>query len=219
MFLKTCSKEEIEKIIEREPEGKNTSFLKSSHNLWTRFKNYDRYPAYALYDEGNAVAFVFATLSQRSKYINLYEIVTAETREGKGYAGIIWERVMKEACDKGMTRLKISCTPSSVTWHMRNGLVFWAIDPTGSLRSDQPLFPNRHEQLTFRELALKDPAIALPTDQKVIDKLQQESLEYHKFGPKKTATVLEAIENVGEFWFRDTLSLAKRNSLEEWMVD
>lgn len=217
MFLKTCNKEFVEEFIESQnPEGKNTKFLKSSHNLWFRFKNYDKQPPYVLLDEEDPVAFVFATFSKRSRYINLYEIVTAEGQEGNGYASEIWERVMTTAYAAGMERLKISCTPSSVTWHKRNGLIFWAVDPTGSLRSDQPLFPNTHEQRTFRELAIKDPSLALPKDKKVIDQLTRESLESHGFGVKKTATVNEAISNVGEYWFRDTLIQCKASSLEDF---
>jgi|TARA_R110000803_G_scaffold46198_13_gene97111 hypothetical protein len=216
MFLKTCNKEFVENFIESQPEGKNTKFLKASHNLWFRFKNYDKQPPYVLLDEEDPVAFVFATFSKRSRYINLYEIVTAEGQEGNGYASEAWERVMQTAYDSGMERLKISCTPSSVTWHKRNGLIFWAVDPTGSLRSDQPLFPNIHEQNTFRELAIKDPSLALPKDKKVIDQLTREGLASHGFGAKKTATVDEAIQNVGEYWFRDTLMQCKPTSLEDF---
>ena len=95
-------------------------------------------------------------------------------------------------------------------------MIFWAVDPTGSLRSDQPLFPNIHEQNTFRELAIKDPSLALPKDKKVIDQLTREGLASHGFGSKKTATVDEAIQNVGEYWFRDTLMQCKPTSLEDF---
>lgn len=204
MEFKTCNRELVTETIENSAEGKNTRFLNSSDSLWFRFKNYEKQPPYVLID-GEPVAFVFATQSKRSRYMNLYDIVTVEGREGNGYASQIWELVMQEAYNNGMKRLKISCTPDSVTWHMRNGLIFWAVDPSGSLRSDQPIFPNRHEQLTFRELALKDPAVALPTEPKVVEQLKRESLESHGFGAKKTAKVEKAIQDVGEYWLRDTL--------------
>jgi hypothetical protein len=73
------------------------------------------------------------------------------------------------------------------------------------LRSDQPLFKNREEQLIFRKLAVDDPSIALPTDSKVIAQLQKESLESHKFGPKKKTETEEAIRKVGKYWLRDAL--------------
>ena len=214
--MKRLSKEEVEKLIETQPEGQNTKFLKSSHNLWFRFKNYDKQQPFALMDASGPVALVFITFSQRSKYANLYEIVTMEGQEGQGYASEVYWRVMEEAYTCGMQRLKMSCTPSSVTWHKRNGTIFWAVDPSGSLRCDVPIFPNLHEQLTFRELAIKDRSIAKPNGQ-VCDKLIEESLESHKFGVKKTQKVEEAIESVGEYWMRDALFEHDHISLDKFL--
>ena len=202
--LTTYNQSQIESLIGSLPEGKNTKFLKSSHNLWYRFKNYDKHPPFVLEDNDEPVALVFITFSLRTKYANLYEIVTVEGMEGNGYASEVYWRVMETAYERGMQRLKMSCTPSSVTWHKRNGTIFWAVDPSGSLRCDVPIFPNQHEQLTFREIAVKDPSVALPSE-KVIDKLKVESLESHGFGVKKTAQVQEAIMAVGDFWLRKNL--------------
>ena len=123
---------------------------------------------------------------------------------------------MEEAHNQGMQRLKMSCTPSSVTWHKRNGTIFWAVDPSGSLRCDVPIFPNQHEQLTFRELALKDPSVAIPPS-KVAEKLKEESLESHNFGVKKTEKVETAIESVGEYWMRETLFEPTHFSLDAFL--
>lgn len=192
-------------LIRSSPDGKNTKFLAASHNLWVRFKNYDKSPPMILEDNGKIVSLIFATFN-RDKYTNLYEIVTVEGCEGRGYASKIWDQYIEYATnDQGMKRLKISCTPSSVTWHMKNGLVFWAVDPTGSLRSDQPLFKNRKEQLIFRNLAVIDPSIALPSDDRVRNQLINESLESHKFGKKKLEIVKKAIDDVGAYWLRDAL--------------
>lgn len=214
MAIETCSRTFVEDLIDKQPEGDNTKFLKSAHNLWFRFHNYGKQDPFVLRDGEEPVALVFITFSSRSKYANLYEIVTLEGKEGNGYAGDLFEQTMARAYDLGKDRLKISCTPSSVTWHKRNGLIFWAVDPSGSLRADQPIFPNRHEQLTFRELALKDRSIALPPT-KVIEQLQAESLESHGFGEKKTAKVQQAIQDVGEYWFRD--ALFETSSLEAFL--
>ena len=210
------TQEQVEKLLETQPEGTNTKFLKSSHNLWFRFKNYVKNPPFVLEDAGVPVALVFITFSQRSKYANLYEIVTLEGKEGCGYASKVYWEVMKEAHKQGMQRLKMSCTPSSVTWHKRNGTMFWAVDPSGSLRCDVPIFPTKAEALSFRELAVKDPTSAKPNAQ-VCDKLIEESLESHNFGVKKTAKVQEAIESVGEFWLRDSLFVHDHVSLEEFL--
>lgn len=205
MDYTTYSKEKMEQLLAVQNGGKNTRFLNSSHSLWFRFHNYDSNPPLVMVDGGEPVAAVFATVSQRSKYMNLYEIVTLEGKEGKGYASKLWSETMVRAHEMGMKRLKISCTPSSVTWHQRNGLVFWAVDPSGSLRSDQPLMPTREEQKQIRTRAMQDPELVMPTEAKVLDQLKRESLESHKFGAKKTATVMQAISDVGDSWMRDAL--------------
>ena len=216
-MIERLNKEQVEELLNYKPESRNTKFLKSSHNLWYRFKNYDKNPPFALMDGGiDPVALVFITFSQRSKYANLYEIVTVEGEEGRGYASEVYWEVMKTAHEAGMQRLKMSCTPTSVTWHKRNGTLFWAVDPSGSLRCDVPLMPNLHEQLTFRELALKDPSFALPPE-KVVEKLKEEGLESHGFGAKKTATVETAIESVGEFWLRESLFEPTHSSLDNFL--
>lgn len=206
---------ELEDIIKSAPEGKNTKFLSASHSLWYRFKNYDKHPPFVLKHNDEPVAFVFATYSQRSKYINLYEIVTMQGQEGKGYASQIWNLVMEHAYLSNMRRLKISCTPDSITWHNRNGLVFWAVDPSGSLRSDQPLFPSSSQQVQYRDSIKNTPHFALPTDPKILEKLASESLESHKFGAKKTKRILQAIQDVGDSWMRDAL-LIDQATLEEF---
>lgn len=215
--LKRLDKEEVEKLLETQPEGTNTKFLKASHNLWYRFKNYDKHPPFALVDlyEG-PVALVFITFSQRSAYANLYEIVTLEGKEGSGYASTVYWEVMKAAKEQGMQRLKMSCTPSSITWHIRNGTIFWAVDPSGSLRCDVPIFPTKQEALEFREVAIKDPVFAKPNT-KVCDKLIEESLESHKFGVKKTEKVQTAINHAGQYWLRDQLFVHDHVSLEEFL--
>ena len=202
--MKFANADDVVNLIRNSPEGKNTRFLAASHNLWIRFQNYDKSPPMIFEDNGKIVSLIFATFN-RDKYTNLYEIVTAEGCEGKGYASRIWDEYVDYAVNvQNMKRLKISCTPSSVTWHMKNGLVFWAIDPTGSLRSDQPLFKTRAEQLDFRKLAVVDPSIAFPDD-KVRTQLIDESLESHKFGKKKLEIVRKAIADVSDYWLRDAL--------------
>jgi hypothetical protein len=210
--FKTCSKNFVERLIDIQPEGDNTRFLNSAHSLWYRFKNYESNPAFVMFDDEEPVALIFATRSKRSRYVNLYEIVTLEGKEGNGYASQVWSQYMEDAFKNGMERLKLSCTPSSVTWHMRNGLIFWGVDPSGSLRSDQPLFPTREEQVEFRDRAIKDPRIALP-DAKVCEKLKTEGLHDHGFGSKKMLKTEEAIISVGQYWLRDAL-FVNQSSLE-----
>lgn len=194
----------VEELIKNSPAGKNTKFLSAAHSLWYRFHNYDKCPPMALEDNGEIVSLIFAT-HNRDGYANLYEIVTIEGKEGKGYASKCWDTWIKYAVEeRNSKRLKISCTPSSVTWHYRNGLIFWAVDPTGSLRSDQPLFNNRVDQVAYRDVAIVNPTSALPP-YKARDLFRKESLESYGWGDKKNAKTQAAIDAVGKAWLRDAL--------------
>ena len=204
----------VEDIIKNSPAGKNTKFLSAAHSLWTRFHNYEKSLPLVYEDNGEIVCLIFSTFN-RDGYANLYEIVTLEGKEGKGYASKCWEAWIKYAVEERNTkRLKISCTPSSVTWHYRNGLIFWAVDPTGSLRSDQPLFPSRAEQLSYRTAVIRDPVKALPP-QKARDQFLTEGLENYKWGDKKKAKTQAAIDAVGDAWLRE--ALMNQPSLEEFL--
>ncbi len=201
--MKMVEEAEIVELINSSKAGINTKFLSASHSLWKRFGNYDRYPPLVLDDNG-IKSVIYATFSVRTRYVNLYEICTVQGQEGKGYASAAWDGFLDHAHQHDMGRLKISCTPSSIGWHNRNGLVFWAVDPTGSLRSDQPIFQTRKEQLEFREKTIQDPRIAFP-EPKVMAKLKSEGLEDHNFGIKKAAQVMGAIKKVESAWLRKAL--------------
>ncbi len=204
----------VEDLIKNSPAGKNTKFLSAAHSLWYRFKNYEKAPPMAYEDNGEVVCLIFATFN-RDGYANLYEIVTLEGKEGKGYASKCWDTWIKYAVEeRKIQRLKISCTPSSVTWHNKNGLIFWAVDPTGSLRSDQPLFPTRVEQIAYRNNAAVYPLQALPP-QKAREQFRKEGLESYKWGEKKKAKTQAAIDAVGKAWLRD--ALMEQPTLEEFL--
>lgn len=205
----------VEELIKNSPAGKNTKFLSAAHSLWYRFHNYDKAPPISYEVDGEVVSLIFATFN-RDGYANLYEIVTLEGKEGKGYASKCWESWIKYAVEeRGSKRLKISCTPSSVSWHCRNGLIFWAVDPTGSLRSDQPLFPTRAEQIAYRDNAMVNPLSALPPH-KARDQFRLEGLESYEWGVKKKAKTQAAIDVVGKAWLRD--ALMDQPSLEDFLL-
>lgn len=205
----------VEEIIKNSPAGKNTKFLSAAHSLWYRFHNYDKAPPMAYEDNGEIVSLIFAT-HNRDGYANLYEIVTLEGKEGNGYASRCWDAWIKYAVEERKSqRLKISCTPSSVTWHNKNGLIFWAVDPTGSLRSDQPLFSTRVEQIAYRNNAIVNPLQALPP-YKAREQFRAEGLESYKWGDKKKAKTQAAIDAVGKAWLRD--ALMEQPTLEEFLV-
>jgi len=194
----------VEDIIKNSPAGKNTKFLSAAHSLWTRFHNYEKSLPMAYEVNGEIVSLIFATFN-RDGYANLYEIVTVEGQEGKGYASKCWDAWIKYAVEeRKVQRLKISCTPSSVSWHLRNGLVFWAVDPTGSLRSDQPLFATRAEQIAYRDRAIVSPLQALPPS-KARTQFLAEGLESYTWGEKKKAKTQAAIDIVGKAWLREAL--------------
>ena len=204
----------VEELIKNSPAGKNTKFLSAAHSLWYRFKNYEKSPPMAYEDNGEIVCLIFATFN-RDGYANLYEIVTLEGKEGKGFASKCWDAWIRYACEERKTkRLKISCTPSSVTWHYKNGLIWWAVDPTGSLRSDQPLFGTRAEQIAYRDNAIVNPLQALPPH-KAREQFRAEGLDNYKWVEKKKAKTQAAIDAVGKAWLRD--ALMEQPSLEEFL--
>lgn len=204
----------VQSLIDNSPAGKNTKFLSAAHSLWTRFHNYEKSLPMAYEVNGDVVSLIFATFN-RDGYANLYEIVTLEGKEGNGYASKCWDAWIKYAVEeRKIQRLKISCTPSSVSWHLRNGLVFWAVDPTGSLRSDQPLFPTRAEQIAYRDQAIVSPLQALPPP-KAREQFLREGLDAYKWGDKKKAKTQAAIDTVGKAWLRD--ALMEQPSLEEFL--
>jgi hypothetical protein len=213
--MKFVNSTKVEEIIKNSPAGKNTKFLSAAHSLWIRFHNYEKSLPMAYEVDGEVVSLIFATFN-RDGYANLYEIVTVEGKEGKGYASRCWEAWIKYAVEERKSkRLKISCTPSSVTWHYRNGLIFWAVDPTGSLRSDQPLFPTREEQIAYRDNAIVNPLSALPP-YKAREQFLAEGLENYDWGDKKKAKSQTAIDSVGKAWLRD--ALMEQPSLEEFLI-
>src|SRR6056300_741309 len=213
--MKFACSSKVEDIIAQSPDGPNTKFLKASHSLWPRFKNYDKCPPRILQDNNKIVSLIFATFN-RDNYSNLYEIVTLQGEEGRGYASRVWDLYIKYAVEeRNIERLKISCTPSSVGWHYRNGLIFWAVDPTGSLRSDQKLFSSRSQQIEYRNACIKDPSLGLPTKPKVLEQLRKEGLDQYSWGDKKKNKTKVAIDLVGDAWMR--AALFETASLESFL--
>jgi hypothetical protein len=197
--------EMVKDIIKNSPEGRNAVFLRSSHAFWKQIENYKRFPPMSLVVDGEIVAMIFATFN-KDRYCNLYEIVTMEGKEGNGYATVIWDEFMNYAhVDMKAERLKMSCTPSSITWHCRNGLIYWAVDRTGSLRSDQPLLPTRAQQFEFQKEAIANPTSAIPPSARVCERLRKEDIDSHGFGVLKRTRAEEAISAVGEAWLRSAL--------------
>lgn len=201
MFIKDY---EVEEIIKKSKLGSNTNFLKASHSLWIRFGNYDKHPPFALVDDDEYVSLIFATRSDRTKYVNLYEIVTLQGKEGKGYGRKVWDLHAKYCIKRGMQRIKLSCTPDSIGFHKKNGLVFWSVDKQGSLRSDQPLKETSQEQIKYREQGLKNPILLMP-EEKVCSKLKTEDIETLQLSNNKLMMTYQAIQKAGDCWLRKHL--------------
>ena len=194
----------VKNLIANSNDGKNTKFLSTADSLWFRFGNYKKSPPFAYLIDEQIVCLIFATFN-KDKYANLYEIVTVQGHEGKGYASACWDAWIAYAVHiKKTERLKMSCTPSSVTWHYKNGLIWWAVDPTGSLRSDQKLFAKRSEQIAYRNFAIANPVQALPS-QKIRIQFVKESLESYGWGLQKKTKTEKAIQAVGKAWLRPAL--------------
>lgn len=192
------TKSQVEKVIKDSPDTKNNRFLKASHNLWMRFHNYEKQLPMGLKIKGKVVGVHFATFN-KNLYTNSYEIVVIDGHEGKGYATQMWNDYLEYACNIGMKRLKNSCIASSVSWHVKNGLIFWAVDPLGSLRTDQPIMPSIQAQREAREIFLKYPDAALPPPVPRA-KLKKQQLKNYTFGKRKQGFVENSIRTAGKYW-------------------
>ena len=92
----------------------------------------------------------------------------------------------------------MSCTPSSIGWHLKNGIVGWGIDPSGSVRVDIPIADSLQEQLDLRDRAVHDPSIIMPQG-KNLDRLVNEE---NSFGKIKLAKVEKSISLMGDYYMR-----------------
>jgi hypothetical protein len=201
-MLEPFSCSQIEKLIASSEKGSNTAFLNKAHSLWYRFQNYDKAPPMVFLYEDIPVCCIFATYN-RNKYTNLYEIVTMQGHERNGYASQCWDKWISYAVnEKSSQRLKLSCTPASIGWHVRNDLIFWAVDPSGSLRSDQRLFGCRKEQKEYLQWALEHPQdVVAELPESVRNRFCSEQLDVCTLSNNKKQKAQEAIEFVGDRWF------------------
>lgn len=190
----------VERLHRTSAEGPNKKFLWNAHCLWLRYKNYEKSPPVALERNGAVVSLIYASFLKNG-YAHLYEVVTVQGEERKGYAAALWELWIAYAVSRGANRLNISCVPDSIGWHMKNGLVFWSVDRSGSLRSDQPLFPTRDAQVAFRARAVVEPEVALPP-YKYATKYAGERVSALELKEPQRLKTLRAIEQVGDAWLR-----------------
>jgi hypothetical protein len=212
-FLDRETAEQYGRALSRDknnPFDNNNRYFYSAHKLWIRLFNYDKSPPLALYlGEDTIVSVIFFTLNKNG-YANVYEIVTLSGFEGKGYASTIWKHFIDLAYKNGSSRLKISCTPSSIKWHLKNGLIFWSVDSQGSLKSDQLLFPTVEEQTEHMEKCVENFRHDVPSD-----KVLSEFLVEHKFSEAKQKKIDEAIKSVGNRWMFPYIKKLK-TSLEDF---
>ena len=95
----------------------------------------------------------------------------------------------------------MSCTPTSIGWHYRNGIIGYGVDPSGSIRVDIPIAPSKDEQVSLREQWDSFPELFLPPT-----KSRQKLLKENPvFGVKKTAQVAQSIYTMGEYYLREEL--------------
>jgi len=201
--MRRASQQEIEQLLETLPvDEKNTKFAKGAHNLWVRFHNYSKHDPFVLEVYGQIVAVCHITVLKNKDYANLYEIYTIPSSEGKGYASTLYWQIMEHMANSySGIRLKMSCTPSSIGWHYRNGIIGYGVDPSGSIRVDMPIEPTKEMQLALREGWKTNPEYVLPPA-KSLEKLLKEN---PSFGVKKSAQVKQSIDTMGEYYLRESL--------------
>lgn len=189
--------EEVADLCIRHEKTSRISLLRTTHGMWVRFNNYEKHPPMVIRVGGDIASIVFFQIT-KNKYMNLYEIISLPEYAGKGYGTELWKSVIKFAHEKGAERLKISCTPESILWHYPHGLIFWGVDKSGSLRSDQKLFPTIEEQVEYRNLVVTDPYYNLPPVTQV-EKFRREIQEL-QFGETKKQKIQHAIASIGSAW-------------------
>ena len=201
--MRRANQEEIEQLLETLPvDEKNTKFAKGAHNLWVRFHNYGKHDPFVLELHGQIVAVCHITVLKNKDYANLYEIYTIPNGEGKGFASTLYWQIMEHMANSySGIRLKMSCTPSSIGWHYRNGIIGYGVDPSGSIRVDMPIEPTKEMQLALREGWKTNPEYVLPPA-KSLEKLLKEN---PTFGVKKSAQVKQSIDTMGEYYLRESL--------------
>lgn len=201
--MRRASQQEIEQLLETLPvDEKNTKFAKGAHNLWVRFHNYGKHDPFVLELYGQIVAVCHITVLKNKDYANLYEIYTIPNGEGKGYASTLYWQIMEHMANSySGIRLKMSCTPSSIGWHYKNGILGYGVDPSGSIRVDMPIEPTKELQLALREGWKTNPEYVLPPA-KILEKLLKEN---PTFGVKKSAQVKQSIDTMGEYYLRESL--------------
>lgn len=202
-MIRRATEKEISDLIDTlPPEEKNTKFAKGAHNLWIRFHNYGRHDPWVLEEDGQIVAVCHITVLRKRDYANLYEIYTIPNSEGKGYASKLYWHIMENlAFSYPDIRLKMSCTPTSIGWHYRNGIIGYGVDPSGSIRVDMPIAATKQDQLQLRESWQTNPEYVLPPA-KSREKLLKEN---PTFGVKKTAQVAQSIETMGQYYLRQVI--------------
>jgi hypothetical protein len=200
-MIERITQEQFEEWIQGMEKGRNNNFAKGAMNLWIRFKNFEENAPFVLRVNGDIKCAIMITKLSRSSYINLYEIVTATGEEGNGYASKLYWDVIAHFYDDGVKRLKMSCTPSSIGWHFRNGVITWGVDATGSLRVDVPLRSTKAEQLLLRDSFEDNRDEIIPPPESVRALLKENPV----FGIKKSAKVQNSIDIMGVHHRRDLL--------------
>lgn len=198
-----AKQEEMEVFLDSLPvDEKNTKFAKGAHNLWVRFHNYGKHDPFVLKVDGQIVAVCHITVLKKGDYANLYEIYTIPNSEGKGYASTLYWQIMEHmAHTYPRIRLKMSCTPSSIGWHYRNGIIGYGVDPSGSIRVDIPIAATKQDQLLTRFVWMGNKEFVLPPT-KSREKLLKEN---PSFGVKKSAQVEQSIAMLGDYYLREYL--------------
>jgi len=201
--MRRANQQEMEQFLETlPPEEKNTKFAKGAHNLWIRFHNYGKHDPWVLEVDGNIVAVCHITVLKKHDYANLYEIYTIPNSEGKGYASTLYWQIMEHlSTTYSGIRLKMSCTPTSIGWHYRNGIIGYGVDPSGSIRVDVPIEATKELQVAVRKAWSLNPEQLLPP-LKSREKLLKEN---PTFGVKKSAQVAQSIETMGIYYLRGKL--------------
>ena len=202
--FRPVKREEVESMLTQYGQQGNNSLIRWNHGMWIRFGNYDNdnLPL-AMLVKGNIVGLVFYCIL-KNHIVNQYEIIVREGVTHEKYGEYLWRYWIEYVSLQGAKYLKISCTPQSIKWHYKHGLIFWGIDSSGSLRSFQPLFPTVEEQCRWRDYVIKHPDYKILSP-KIAQFYLNEMLKDRKWSKEKINKIKDSILYIDKAWFYSRL--------------
>lgn len=192
----SMNRDEIESFIQTSNHN-NTTFLKSAHSLWIRFKNYDNNDPLVYIKDGEIISIAFISKLKKQNMINLYDIVSFAPGGGTK----LWDFFIEYYYNKGVRNIKFRALHSAVPFYNKLGIYYWGFDGK-SFTVEQPLFPTSEQMREWLEEFKLNPV------------LTNERLLENKESSKKLSEFIESLKNdLGDRYY---LNVKEKQKGEDW---